>query len=637
MHVKLRPVLSLVLLLAIALLAACAAAPPAETTPPESSAAPAAEETRRPPFAAHVPFLFADERGFVRPEDPLRADELAAALAALCPDGGEIALPEGAEIVTGEALRACLRAVLSEEELRSFPEEGELSRADFAVGVCRVLGSGEGESVLPAAGALAPVDLPTDAPYYAAVLEASVPHSEGGSAGWAEAGLETGYEPGVLRLDGELYACGEDGRLLKNAALGPLCFDENGRYSSGDPELDELVSTVLDDLREMYPRDADDSMAMLRHAYDFVRDSFTNDGESGHTDGEGWELRDGKRMLETLRGGCFESAAGFTVLARGLGFQAYGVLCPLLGESEDHAWTDIVVDYVPYVFDPLLDSRYRDGRFQLDYKHAERCGYRRPLDTPGAVCEPDQLLAWTPPTERGELVAELQENGLVFLVYLPYGYDESKQYNVLIYLYGGDGNPYRILGATNTYSHQNRYLGHYFTTPDYVDFLTQRGDCSGVIYAATNTTFSTGNGDRYIELLQYVVDNYSTYAESSALEDLIAAREHFGIAGPSSASQGLCLCLPNMPDVFGTVGLFSGITRLDGAVEGLAQKGHIRLVMGVGELESIYSTVTKAYERFSELENVEAYLWVFPNAGHEWSAFDATLRQLLFLFAPAEK
>lgn len=633
MHGARRLMLGLILILSALLLAACAFS----RSEKEAAPAPAAidEAAAKPPFSAHVPFLFVDENGFLRPNDPLTADELRAALSALSAETGKAGLPEGEQTVTAESLRACLQDVLNEEQLAAFPAEGTLSRADLAVGVCRALGSGAGERLVPSEGALAPVDLPTDAPHYAELMEACVPHEPGEGSSWAEADLGTGREPGVFRLDGALFCCGEDGRLLLDAYSGPLYFDGNGRYTSGDGELDARCADILDWLRLKYPADAEDRAAMLRRAYDYAVKSFSFDEESEE---EEELIPAAKAMLETEHGGEYGYAAGFTMLARALGYPAYPVARPLAGEEEDHFWTDIVIDCVPYIFDAQKDQRFRDGRFMLGYKKAERSGYRRPIDAPGDLRgQPYQDLAYTPPTERGHLDVATGENGFIYLIYLPYDYDESRQYKVIIYLYGADGNPYKILGDTNTYSHQNRYLGHYFTTPDYTDFLVQRGDCAGVIFASTNTTMASGDGSRYIALLQYVVDHYSTYAESSSLEDLIAARDSFCIAGPSSASQSLCVCLPTMPDVFGTVGLFSGISHLDKAVEGMAKKDHIRLVMGVGGLESIYPSVVKAYERFSELDNVDASLSVFDNSGHEWSAFDGTLRDLLFEFSPAEQ
>ena len=638
----LRAALGLLLLACLLSLCACgASAPAAEETPAPSAvpeAQPPAEEIPAAPvFTAHVPFLFPDERGFIRPDAPLCADELTQALAVLAPSAQSPGLSAGGQAVTAGQLRDVLAGLLGAGQLPEIPGEGEISRADFAVIMTGLMGTGTDETVQVAEGALAPVDLPADAPYYAAVLEACAAHEPGGELGWAELALDTGYEPGPFLLDGRLYCCGEDGRLLKNTSIGPLSYDENGRYTSGDAELDGYVTEILAAFCAEHPEEAGDRLALLRRAYDYAMTNFHYVGRSSHTDEEGWELRDGKLMLETGRGDCYDYTAGFVVLARGLGFPANGVIRSLDTPENLHAWTDIVIDGTPYIFDPQLEKHFKNNRFMLTYKDGAKYGYRRPFDTPGEVTEAAEDLVWIQPTQRGELVSATGENGLTYLVYLPYGYDESKQYNVLVYPYGADGDPYKMLGTANTYSHQNRYFGRYITTPAFIDYLVERGDCDGLIFAATNTARADGQSDRYISLIQYVAENFSTYAASSSIEDLIAAREHFGIAGPSTASQSICICLKDMPDVFGTIGLFSGISRLDEAVEAMAQKQHVTLVMGVGDQESALSTMKTAYEQFSALENVDASLTIFPNSEHEWSTFDSALRELLFSFSPKER
>ena len=585
-----------------------------------------------PALRTHVPYLFMDENGFVYPDDALSADDFALALKALGGEPGE-KLPSGAEPAPAEEIRAALLTFFTEEELAAFPATGTVSRTAFAQLMNALLGQGGEEHAIPAEGALAPVDLAADHAAFADVLEASVPHEPGGELTWQEAAPETGYAPGARFVYGKLYWCGEDGRLLRKAEVEGLAFGEDGLYTCGDEELDTYVTEILALLCDKYPEDANDRLAMLRHVYDYAIANFHYVGRSTHSDEEGWELRDGKVMLETGKGDCYNYTAGFTVLARGLGYPATPILRALDG-NDLHAWTDIVIDGTPYIFDPQLEKHFKNNRFMLTYKQGEGYGYRRPFDTPGEVPEAFQDLTWNPPTQLGELVSTVGEDGLTYLVYLPVGYDESKQYNVLVYLYGADGDPYKILGTANTYSHQNRYLGHYITTPAFIEFLAERGECEGVIFAAVNTAMTDGQSDRYLRLLQYTVDNFSTYAESSSLEDLIAARDHFGIAGPSSAAQSICLAIQEMPDVFGCFGLFSGMIRTEATLECLSQKQDLScVVVGVGEQEYRYKDMLKAYERIAAMENVKhAYLATFPDSEHEWSAFDGALRELLIHF-----
>lgn len=421
-----------------------------------------------PILRAHTPYLFADENGFVRPDDALSADEFSLALSVLTGET-ETGLPGGEKPVRSEEIKTALLGYFTAEELAAFPEEGTISRTAFAQLMNALIGQGGEERVIPAEGASAPVDLAPQHAAFADVLEASVPHEPGGERGWREAAPETGHAPGALFLHGSLYCCGEDGRILRGAEAEGLAFGEDGRYSCGDEELDAYVREILAALCDEYPEDAADRMAMLRHVYDYAIRNFHYVGRSTHSDEEGWELRDGKVMLETGKGDCYNYTAGFTVLARGLGFPATPILRSLDG-NDLHAWTDIVIDGTPYIFDPQLEKHFKNDRFMLTYKQGEGYGYRRPFDTPGEVREAFQDLTWVEPTRHGELV-EAREGRFSYLVYLPYGYDESKQYNVLIYLYGADGDPYKILGTAKGYAHQNRYFGRYITTPDFVSLF----------------------------------------------------------------------------------------------------------------------------------------------------------------------
>lgn len=190
---------------------------------------------------------------------------------------------------------------------------------------------------------------------------------------------------------------------------GPLTFEENGLYTTGDEELDGYVAEILVQLMEDSPEDAGDRMLMLRHVYDYAMSNFHYVGRGSHFDGDGWEYVDAKTMLETGKGDCYNYAAGFTVLARGLGFPANVILSSLDSPENLHAWTDIVIDDTPYIFDPQMEKNFKDNRYMLTYKEGEKYGYLRPSDAPGEVYENSQDLVWTNSTERGELVASAED------------------------------------------------------------------------------------------------------------------------------------------------------------------------------------------------------------------------------------
>lgn len=592
-----------------------------------------------PGLMPHMAFLFTDGEGFLRPDEPLQAEELGRALEVLLPAGASAptGLPESGE-VDGEALRALLADYMTEEE-RDAVKSGDFSRRDFARLIAGLCGWSPDELLSPEAEAVAPADLSPGDADFALLLEASVPHHEDAAGTvWAEAALPTGREPGMFLMGTTLCCCGRDGYLLRDTDVGPLHFGPDGCFTSGDEELDGYVTECLGALMEQYPEDASDRFAMLRHCYDYVRDSFVYLGR-GHQIEEGtdWSAEDAKIMFRTGKGNCYNYAAAFRALARRLGYPANTVLRSLDTPDNTHAWTDIVIDGIPYVFDPQLEAHWNNDRWMLRYEDAKKYGYKRPDPATFLGYEAYSEMKYEqPPREQGKVLAEEAGPGETYLVYLPYGYDPQKQYNVLIYLNGADGDPYKMLGTDYRYSHGNTYFQTAVNTKYFIDYLIQEGYCDPLIVVSTNETIADWIGDRYLRLIQYTAENFSTYAASPEVEDLVAAREHFAIAGPSNASQSICAAIQTMPDIFAYYGLFSGLYRQQETLEAFSQKGEIKfLLMAAGDQDYQWPVMEAAYEVWSKLDNVdESALMIVENADHDWTAFDGAIRYFLFYFSP---
>jgi len=147
-------------------------------------------------------------------------------------------------------------------------------------------------------------------------------------------------------------------------------------------------------------------------------------------------------------------------------------------------------------------------------------------------------------------------------VYLPKGYDETKQYNVL-YLMHGIGGDETEWGMTGSFSKVKLMM----------DNLAESGDIEPFIVVAANgrsgADFANKNADHnafYVfgqelrnDLIPYIEANYATYAEYHADGyDMTATRTHRAMAGLSMGGMqtiniGLCECL----DLFGWYGAFS--------------------------------------------------------------------------------
>lgn len=144
-------------------------------------------------------------------------------------------------------------------------------------------------------------------------------------------------------------------------------------------------------------------------------------------------------------------------------------------------------------------------------------------------------------------------------VYLPYGYSEDKQYNVLYLMHGIGGSEIEWKMTDNNSK-----------VKIMMDNLIWNGDIEPFIVVTPNGRAGSKPGDSngafYVfgqelrnDLIPYIEKNYSTYGEySEDGYDLTAARDHRAMAGLSMGGMqtiniGLCECL----DIMSYFGAFS--------------------------------------------------------------------------------
>lgn len=316
-----------------------------------------------PSLNQHTPYLFADKDGNLRPEDTLRGNELRQALRMLADPEGLWCFPEmpdGNWKITTRELRIWLEKFYApetvEESLAAIPA-GEVSRSSFAKVMNRLLGR-VGETVEPAGDAAMFEDVTLEEENLADLLEASIPHmlSDQGNA-WDTAAAALRFQPGYFLTDGQLYYADEEGRLARDTLVGTMQFDADGRYTSGDEELDAIVRELIRGFVEQNPEATREEL--LQIAYEYCRDSFEylrrDYWDVGST---GWEVYSAKIMFDTGRGNCYNYAAAMWALARGLGYDAW-VVSGYVAVSSVHGWTEMVIDEKTYILDA------RAGRYIL--------------------------------------------------------------------------------------------------------------------------------------------------------------------------------------------------------------------------------------------------------------------------------
>ena len=155
-------------------------------------------------------------------------------------------------------------------------------------------------------------------------------------------------------------------------------------------------------------------------------------------------------------------------------------------------------------------------------------------------------------------------------IYVPYGYDPTKQYNVLFLMSGEGGTPDAFTSRVNSYSGAE----FPFCMKDLYDNLIEAHRCRPLLIVSfcDRTIFTEGYNmwdsifqeEDYLlnGIIPYIVTNYATYASDASRQSLHAARDHFGMGGFSNGSyMSYYVGMENMGDVFSNFIPMSGSLR----------------------------------------------------------------------------
>ena len=251
------------------------------------------------------------------------------------------------------------------DEKGYFNPDSGLSRAETVVVFNRLLGRAPDAATLASADNLRVFpDVPTTHWAYSHIMEATVSHESvingSGVETWTSVTTEkTALPDGYYRIDGWLY-CVKNGVFLHGTAGqtytdGVFTFDENGRYTTGNAELDQRLNAIV----ETYTNDSMTRDQKLRALYNYVRDNYTYLSRPHVSKGQtGWEPAYALFFLQNGKGNCFSFSATYCLLCRELGQPAYTVVGGLGRSASPHGWVEIVLDGTRYMFDTQLEWRY---------------------------------------------------------------------------------------------------------------------------------------------------------------------------------------------------------------------------------------------------------------------------------------
>jgi len=240
-----------------------------------------------------------------------------------------------------------------------------LTRAELCAVLNGVLGRSCDEGTLLVSGAKLFPDVSPNDPYFGDVMEASVSHDFSVTADGTEAWLGTALKPGLHPLYGRLYYVGKDGQLARNASYSFWKFGPDGRYTTGNTELDAYLHTALVSCVKPDMTSAD----ALKAAYLYIKDnySYLNFGQKPEAYGAvGWEYDRALSFFKNSGDTCYGFGASFGLLARSLGYGAYIVSGRVNEYHYPHSWVVIPEKGINYIYDVELEYARPQRHADLD-------------------------------------------------------------------------------------------------------------------------------------------------------------------------------------------------------------------------------------------------------------------------------
>ena len=199
-------------------------------------------------------------------------------------------------------------------------------------------------------------------------MEHECRRDDDGSEHWEEYDIaRVRREPGLCFVGLEQYYIGEDGFPVTNTTVGTLYYGPDGRYTSGNQEIDAYAKRTLAGILT----DGMTREEKLHAAFLYTRDSFTYLRRNYYALGDNsYTEKEGLTMFSTGRGNCYCFASVFYYLSRQLGYDSVAISGVVGHDRSPHGWVEIVMDGVTYIYDTELEMAYRKkGVYYYDFYH----------------------------------------------------------------------------------------------------------------------------------------------------------------------------------------------------------------------------------------------------------------------------
>lgn len=168
--------------------------------------------------------------------------------------------------------------------------------------------------------------------------------------------------------------CLSGGKIRTDCYYNSLYFGSDGRYTSGNAEIDEYVDGIV-------ASETNPSMTQtekLRALYDYIYRTASYRANNNHVprgaDASEWTEEHMLRLMNTGKGNCYCYAAEMYYFARRIGYDtASAVSGGVTSDNLDHGWVTVTIDDEILLLDPELDvssGPYAGSCFLVTYKNA---------------------------------------------------------------------------------------------------------------------------------------------------------------------------------------------------------------------------------------------------------------------------
>ncbi|MDR3238824.1 MAG: S-layer homology domain-containing protein [Clostridiales bacterium] len=247
-----------------------------------------------------------------------------------------------------------------DEDGNFYPSE-PVTRAQAASIMNIILGRGSDRAAIDSENwTFALSDVPPSHWAFYDILEAAIRHDytkqENGAEQWTDwDSPQAALSPGFHSINGELYYINDQGQMLRSASYGSWYFDENGRYTTQNQELDRILTDIVNKVTNDTMTNWDKRVAL----YQYVRGNYSYLKRAHVAKGtQGWESGYALTFFQTGRGNCFSFAGGYGLLLRKIGYNVNIIVGNVGRAGSPHGWVEILENGSVRIDDPELDMSY---------------------------------------------------------------------------------------------------------------------------------------------------------------------------------------------------------------------------------------------------------------------------------------